>query len=77
MKELAVFFALVATISGGFLSWGGMKANQEIIIEDVKEVEEEIAEASKRIIENEKIDLRQSIILERAVETLDKLEKKL
>jgi len=75
-KELAVIVALAGTVGGGFLSFGRLTANQEATREVVDEVKAQAEETEDKVIENEKIDIRQSIILERTVKMLERYEMK-
>lgn len=73
MKNLGIIVTIVLAIIGGAIAYGTLqnKANR------VDKVEIEVKEVERRLDENEKIDIRQSVIQERTVRILDKIEQKL
>lgn len=77
IKEIATIGGIIVMCGGGFLSFGHLVANQEVAEENIEELESEVEETAEKIINIEKIDLEQSIIIERTIELLEKLEKKL
>jgi len=77
IKNISLIISLVVVLGGGFLAFGQLTANQENTKETVIELKEDAKESKKKIIEIEMINLEQSIVQERVVGLLDKLESKL
>lgn len=76
MKKILPYLGLAVLISFGIM-FGKVIAHNENTKEKVEEVEEKTEEIEDKIIEIDKVDLEQSIIQERILKILDKLEQKL
>ena len=77
MKNLAIPIGLVVTLLGGAIGYGALQNKVATQKEDVVKLEGKVETAEKDITENDKIDLRQSIILEAVTEQLKNLDTKL
>lgn len=77
MKNIAIPIGLVVTLIGVAVGYGALQNKTENTKEVVVELKKTVETAKEEIDENEKIDLRQSIILENITEQLLKIDKKL
>ena len=75
MKYIGIIIT-VATLLGGIVyGYGELTQETKTIVGVVAEVKEEVKDHSKEIVDMQKFDIQQSMILERIVEKLDKLER--
>ena len=77
MKNLAIPISLVATLIGVAVGYGALQNKVTTQKEDVVKLEGKVEKTKEAVSENEKIDLRQSIILETIANQLNKLDEKL
>ena len=84
IKQISTLFGILVTLSGAFVSYGKLQAQQESTIGEVKEVKEDFRNMEEDVDEhNEEIhelqtDIReQAIIQERSLKILEFLEEKI
>ena len=72
MNNLKLYIGLGITLLGFAVGYGALQTK----VDRAVKVEEEVKEVERRLDENEKVDIRQSVIQERTVQVLEKLEAK-
>ena len=70
-------FIPIGTIIALAISFGALQIQAQRADKDIEKHETKIEKADEKIVENEKIDLRQSIILENITDKLNKLDEKI
>lgn len=77
MKLIGPIIALSLALIGGFIGYGQLQANQENTEEKVEEVKKEVKEHDEQINTLENFSIKQTVLIERAIKSLEKLEEKL
>lgn len=77
MKDVSVLLGIIVVLGGGFLSYGKLQAQQVSIKEVVDENKDEIKQTEDRLVENEKVDIEQSILLKQVADILGDVQEEL
>jgi len=76
MKYLGVMVTVALAVIGGAIAFGTLKATAENTRERIEKAEQEIEIQEDRIVDNEKFDIQQSILLETSLKWIDRIEQR-
>lgn len=77
VKTLATIIGLILTLLTAGVGYGKLQDKAENTKGQVEKIEKEVKEQDKRINDEENINIRQSVIQERTIDMLDKLEQRM
>jgi len=82
MKNIGMIITVITLLCGIAVGYGQLTQKTEDVVKEVAEVKVEVKEIKgeekiqqKELVEMQKFDIQQSMILERIVEKLDKMER--
>ncbi len=77
MKHLPIIITILITLTTAAVGYGKLVNSEKETKEKVVEIKTEVKENVEKIHEAEKVNVEQSIIQERVIKLLDKLENKI
>jgi hypothetical protein len=77
LEKIITVISFCALVGGGFLAFGEVKEKVNSTKEEVEEAKQEAKKTKEKVIENEKINIEQTILINQAYKVLEKLDKKL
>ena len=76
MKNLGAIVTIVLAVIAGAIAFGTLKAKAENTRERIEKAEIELNIQEDRIVDNEKFDIQQSILLETSLKWIDRIEQR-
>lgn len=77
MNKITIPLAVVGLLAAGIFGAGALLNRTTHTEEAVKEIKTEVRRVEDKVIENDMIDVRQSVLIEGATATLERLNKRL
>ena len=77
MNKITIPLAIAGLIVAGLIGAGALLTRATHTEEQVKEIKTEVKEVREEIKDNDMIDVRQSVLIEGATSTLEKLNRRL
>lgn len=76
-KNIGVIVTISLFLIGIFVMWGKIQAQNEMNLTKTEKLEEKVEETEEEVNENEKVDIKQTVLIEQIAKTLEKLNNKI